>query len=57
MTALPTHLVDTSAGRLAPGVYRTAFAAPSPFFRSAELEVELGDGHDYHVPLLIGPLR
>ena len=57
MTALPTHLVDTPAGRLAPGLYRTAFASPSPSSRPAELEVELGNGHYYHVPLLIGPLQ
>ena len=38
------------AEELEPGVYRIAFAPPSPFFR----RVELGDGH-YHVPLLISP--
>ena len=37
-----------------PGLYRIAFAPPSPFFRRVELEVELGDGH-YHVPLLVSP--
>jgi 5-hydroxyisourate hydrolase len=42
------------ADGLSPGVYRIAFAPPSPFFRRVELEVELGDGH-YHVPLLISP--
>ncbi len=42
------------AEELEPGVYRIAFAPPSPFFRRVELEVELGDGH-YHVPLLISP--
>jgi len=39
---------------LDPGLYRIAFAPPSPFFRRVELEIELGDGH-YHVPLLISP--
>jgi 5-hydroxyisourate hydrolase len=39
---------------LEPGVYRLAFAPPSPFFRRVELEVELGEGH-YHVPLLVSP--
>jgi len=42
------------ADELEPGLYRLAFAPPSPFFRRVELEVELGDGH-YHVPLLISP--
>ncbi len=42
------------AEELEPGVYRLAFAPPSPFFRRVELEVELGEGH-YHVPLLISP--
>jgi 5-hydroxyisourate hydrolase len=42
------------AEELEPGLYRIAFAPPSPFFRRVELEVELGDGH-YHVPLLISP--
>ena len=42
------------ANELEPGLYRLAFAPPSPFFRRVELEVELGDGH-YHVPLLISP--
>lgn len=42
------------AEELEPGVYRIAFAPPSPFFRRVELEVELGEGH-YHVPLLISP--
>jgi 5-hydroxyisourate hydrolase len=86
MASLSTHVLDTAAGRpapgvrvelsrdgatvaavdtdadgrarlaeeLAPGVYRLAFAPPSPFFRRVELEVELGEGH-YHVPLLISP--
>ena len=40
------------ADELEPGLYRLAFAPPSPFFRRVELEVELGDGH-YHVPLLV----
>ena len=44
---------DLAAG-LEPGVYRLAFAPPSPFFTRVELEVVLGDGH-YHVPLLISP--
>ena len=42
------------ADELEPGLYRLAFAPPSPFFRRVELEVELGDGH-YHVPLLVSP--
>jgi 5-hydroxyisourate hydrolase len=42
------------ADGLEPGVYRIAFAPPSPFFRRVELEVELGEGH-YHVPLLVSP--
>ena len=42
------------ADGLEPGLYRIAFAPPSPFFRRVELEVELGDGH-YHVPLLVSP--
>jgi len=42
------------ADELEPGLYRIAFAPPSPFFRRVELEVELGDGH-YHVPLLVSP--
>ena len=42
------------AEELEPGLYRIAFAPPSPFFRRVELEVELGEGH-YHVPLLISP--
>ncbi len=82
--SLSTHVLDTGAGRpapgvavelsaggeviaraetdadgrarladgLAPGLYRLAFAPPSPFFRRVELEVELADGH-YHVPLLV----
>ena len=40
------------AESLEPGVYRLAFAPPSPFFRRVELEVVLDDGH-YHVPLLV----
>jgi 5-hydroxyisourate hydrolase len=39
---------------LEPGVYRLAFAPPSPFFTRVELEIVLGEGH-YHVPLLISP--
>ena len=35
-----------------PGTYRIVFYPPSPFFRRAELEIELGDGH-HHVPLLV----
>jgi 5-hydroxyisourate hydrolase len=82
--SLSTHVLDTGAGRpapgvvvelssrgdviasaltdadgrarladgLAPGLYRLAFAPPSPFFRRVELEIELADGH-YHVPLLV----
>ena len=42
------------ADELEPGLYRLAFAPPSPFFRRVELEVELGEGH-YHVPLLVSP--
>jgi 5-hydroxyisourate hydrolase len=42
------------ADGLEPGLYRLAFAPPSPFFRRVELEVELGEGH-YHVPLLVSP--
>jgi 5-hydroxyisourate hydrolase len=42
------------ADELEPGLYRIAFAPPSPFFRRVELEVELGEGH-YHVPLLVSP--
>ena len=42
------------ADDLEPGLYRLAFAPPSPFFRRVELEVELGEGH-YHVPLLVSP--
>jgi 5-hydroxyisourate hydrolase len=42
------------ADDLEPGLYRIAFAPPSPFFRRVELEVELGEGH-YHVPLLVSP--
>lgn len=84
--SLSTHVLDTGAGRpapgvavelshagrviasaetdgdgrarladdLAPGVYRLAFAPPSPFFRRVELELELGEGH-HHVPLLVSP--
>jgi 5-hydroxyisourate hydrolase len=84
--SLSTHVLDTGAGRpapgvavelshegrviasaetdadgrarladeLAPGVYRLAFAPPSPFFRRVELELELGAGH-HHVPLLVSP--
>ena len=84
--SLSTHVLDTGAGRpapgvavelthggrliasaetdadgrarlaegLAPGLYRLAFAPPSPFFRRVELEIELADGH-YHVPLLVSP--
>jgi 5-hydroxyisourate hydrolase len=82
--SLSTHVLDTGAGRpapgvtvelshdgrtiateqtdaegrarlsddLAPGLYRLAFAPPSPFFRRVELEIELLDGH-YHVPLVV----
>ena len=42
------------ADELEPGLYRLAFAPPSPFFRRFELEVELCEGH-YHVPLLVFP--
>jgi 5-hydroxyisourate hydrolase len=35
-----------------PGTYRLVFHPPSPFFKSVEIEVELGNGH-YHVPLLV----
>jgi 5-hydroxyisourate hydrolase len=84
--SLSTHVLDTGAGRpapgvavelsregrviasaetdadgrarladdLEPGVYRLAFAPPSPFFRRVELELELGEGH-HHVPLLVSP--
>lgn len=33
------------------GLYRIRFRPPSPFFRTVELEVELGEGH-YHIPLI-----
>jgi 5-hydroxyisourate hydrolase len=42
------------AEELEPGLYRIAFAPPSPFFRRVELELELGEGH-HHVPLLVSP--
>jgi 5-hydroxyisourate hydrolase len=42
------------ADDLAPGIYRLAFAPPSPLFRRVELELELSGGH-YHVPLLVSP--
>jgi 5-hydroxyisourate hydrolase len=35
-----------------PGTYRIVFHPASPFFRRAEFELELGDGH-HHVPLLV----
>jgi 5-hydroxyisourate hydrolase len=41
------ELADTEAG-----VYRIVFHPPSPFFKTVELTVVLGDGH-HHVPLLI----
>ena len=37
------------------GVYRLVFHPPSPFFRRVEAEVEIEDGRDYHVPLLLSP--
>ena len=37
------------------GTYRLVFHPPSPFFRRVEAEVEIEDGRDYHVPLLLSP--
>jgi 5-hydroxyisourate hydrolase len=35
-----------------PGTYRIVFRPPSQFFRRAEFEIELEEGH-YHIPLLV----
>jgi 5-hydroxyisourate hydrolase len=38
-----------------PGTYRLVFHPDSPFFRRVEVEVVIGAGRDYHVPLLLSP--
>ncbi len=37
------------------GTYRLVFHPSSPFFRRVEVEIEIEDGRDYHVPLLLSP--
>jgi 5-hydroxyisourate hydrolase len=37
------------------GAYRLVFHPRSPFFRRIEVEVEIEEGRDYHVPLLLSP--
>lgn len=37
------------------GTYRLVFHPRSPFFRRIEVEVEIEEGRNYHVPLLLSP--
>jgi 5-hydroxyisourate hydrolase len=43
-------LAEVEAGR-----YRLVFHPDSPFFRRVEVEIEVEDGRDHHVPLLLSP--
>ena len=45
-------LADVDAGR-----YRLVFHPESPFFKRVEAEIEIEAGRDYHVPLLLSPVR